>query len=171
MACQAKLLTVRGCWCRVPGQAIQGVAEGPTTVGSWLAGWPDCHAGLPVGCPPDAESQVSHCRRGRRSRGPVSWVQALPISIGSGYLPDVGSDILLDVEVICVTERKTVVKIDEELLAEAKEVLGTSSIVETVNRALKEVVALGARRRLLTLQRAVSASIDDPDQERQRAWG
>jgi Arc/MetJ family transcription regulator len=75
------------------------------------------------------------------------------------------------VEVIRMTERKTVVKIDEDLLAEAKEVLGTSSIVDTVNRALKEVIALGARRRLIDHHRALSASIDDPDQERRRAWG
>jgi Arc/MetJ family transcription regulator len=75
------------------------------------------------------------------------------------------------VEVIGMTERKTLVKIDEDLLAEAKEVLGTSSIVDTVNQALKEVVALGARRRLIEHHRALSASIDDPEQERQRAWG
>lgn len=74
-------------------------------------------------------------------------------------------------EVVAVTERKTVVKLDEGLLAEAKEVLGTTSIVDTVNQALKEVVALGARRRLIDRHRALSASIDDPDQERQRAWG
>jgi Arc/MetJ family transcription regulator len=75
------------------------------------------------------------------------------------------------VEVVVVTERKTVVKIDEDLLAEAKEVLGTTSIVDTVNQALKEVVALGARRRLIDRHRALSASIDDPDRERRRAWG
>jgi Arc/MetJ family transcription regulator len=74
-------------------------------------------------------------------------------------------------EVPVMSERKTVVKIDEGLLAEAKEVLGTTSIVETVNQALKEVVALGARRRLIGHHRALSASIDDPDEERQRAWG
>jgi Arc/MetJ family transcription regulator len=70
-----------------------------------------------------------------------------------------------------MTDRKTLVKIDEELLTEAKEILGTSSIVDTVNQALKEVVALGARRRLLERQRSLSESIDDPDEERRRAWG
>jgi Arc/MetJ family transcription regulator len=67
--------------------------------------------------------------------------------------------------------RKTLVKIDEELLSEAKQALGTSSIVDTVNRSLKEVVALAARRRTLELERRLSESIDDPDDERRRAWG
>jgi Arc/MetJ family transcription regulator len=66
--------------------------------------------------------------------------------------------------------RKTLVKIDEELLAEARQALGTSSIVDTVNRSLKEVVALAARRRALELERRLSESIDDPDDERRRAW-
>lgn len=66
--------------------------------------------------------------------------------------------------------RKTLVKIDEELLSEARQALGTSSIVETVNRSLKEVVALAARRRALELERRLSESIDDPDDERRRAW-
>jgi Arc/MetJ family transcription regulator len=67
--------------------------------------------------------------------------------------------------------RKTLVKIDEELLSEAKQALGTSSIVDTVNQSLKEVVALAARRRTLELERRLSESIDDPDDERRRAWG
>ena len=66
--------------------------------------------------------------------------------------------------------RKTLVKIDEELLSEARQALGTSSIVDTVNRSLKEVVALAARRRALELERRLSESIDDPDDERRRAW-
>lgn len=67
--------------------------------------------------------------------------------------------------------RKTLVKIDEELLSEARQALGTSSIVDTVNQSLKEVVALAARRRTLELERRLSESIDDPDDERRRAWG
>jgi Arc/MetJ family transcription regulator len=70
-----------------------------------------------------------------------------------------------------MTSRKTLVKLDEDLLAEAREVLGTTSIVDTVHQALKEVVALGARRRLIDQQRELSESIDDPDEERRRAWG
>lgn len=41
---------------------------------------------------------------------------------------------------------RTVVTLDEHLLAEAREILGTASIVDTVNGALREVVALRARR-------------------------
>lgn len=67
--------------------------------------------------------------------------------------------------------RKTLVKVDEDLLAEAKHVLGTNSIVDTVNRSLKEVVAMASRRRTLDLERRLSESIDDPDDERRRAWG
>lgn len=67
--------------------------------------------------------------------------------------------------------RKTLVKVDEDLLAEAKQVLGTNSIVDTVNRSLKEVVAMASRRRTLDLERRLSESIDDPDDERRRAWG
>jgi Arc/MetJ family transcription regulator len=66
--------------------------------------------------------------------------------------------------------RKTLVKVDEDLLAEAKQVLGTNSIVDTVNRSLREVVAMAARRRALDLERRLSESIDDPDAERRRAW-
>jgi Arc/MetJ family transcription regulator len=70
-----------------------------------------------------------------------------------------------------VAMRKTLVKVDEDLLAEAKQVLGTNSIVDTVNRSLKEVVAMASRRRTLDLERRLSESIDDPDDERRRAWG
>jgi len=38
------------------------------------------------------------------------------------------------------------VTLDEQLLAEAREILGATSIVGTVNSALHEVVALRARR-------------------------
>jgi hypothetical protein len=42
---------------------------------------------------------------------------------------------------------RTVVDIDEESLREARAALGTTTKVETVNRALAEVAALAARRR------------------------
>lgn len=70
-----------------------------------------------------------------------------------------------------MTERKTLVKIDEDLLAEAREILGTSSIVETVNQALKEVVALAARRRVLRQERLMSEGVTDQAAERRQAWG
>ena len=42
---------------------------------------------------------------------------------------------------------RTVVDIDEDALQEARNALGTTTKVETVNRALAEVAALAARRR------------------------
>ncbi|HMQ25392.1 MAG TPA: type II toxin-antitoxin system VapB family antitoxin [Acidimicrobiales bacterium] len=55
------------------------------------------------------------------------------------------------VEVISSQETavRTVVDIDDELLDAARAALGTTTKVETVNRALAEVVALVARRRHL----------------------
>lgn len=70
-----------------------------------------------------------------------------------------------------MAERKTLVKIDEDLLAEAKEVLGTTSIVDTVNQSLREVIAIGARRRAREMERALAASTENPDADRRRAWG
>jgi Arc/MetJ family transcription regulator len=49
---------------------------------------------------------------------------------------------------------RTVVDIDETSLREARAALGTSTKVETVNRALAEVAALAARRRDLQRLRA-----------------
>jgi Arc/MetJ family transcription regulator len=44
---------------------------------------------------------------------------------------------------------KTLIDIDDELLAQAREVLQTSTKKDTVNGALAEVVALARRRALL----------------------
>ncbi len=44
---------------------------------------------------------------------------------------------------------RTIVNIDDELLAAARSALGTTPTDETVNRALAEVAALAARRRHL----------------------
>lgn len=52
---------------------------------------------------------------------------------------------------------RTVVDIDENSLREARVALGTTTKVETVNRALVEVAALAARRR--DLQRLVSGGL------------
>ena len=42
--------------------------------------------------------------------------------------------------------RKTSVEIDDRLIAEARRVLGTSSIKQTIDRALREVLRNEARR-------------------------
>lgn len=52
---------------------------------------------------------------------------------------------------------RTVVDIDEDSLREARTALGTTTKVETVNRALAEVAALAARRR--DLKRLVSGDV------------
>jgi Arc/MetJ family transcription regulator len=44
---------------------------------------------------------------------------------------------------------KTSLVIDREKLAEAKEILGTKTLAETVDAALDEVVRLAARRRIM----------------------
>jgi Arc/MetJ family transcription regulator len=52
---------------------------------------------------------------------------------------------------------RTVVDIDETSLREARAALGTTTKVETVNRALAEVAALAARRR--DLQRLIRGDL------------
>jgi Arc/MetJ family transcription regulator len=44
---------------------------------------------------------------------------------------------------------KTSLVIDREKLAQAKQILGTKTLAETVDAALDEVVRLAARRRLM----------------------
>jgi len=44
---------------------------------------------------------------------------------------------------------KTSLVIDRKKLADAKKILGTRTIAETVDRALDEVIRLAARRRLM----------------------
>lgn len=65
---------------------------------------------------------------------------------------------------------RTVVDIDEDFLREAQAALGTTTKVETVNRALAEVAALAARRR--DLERLASGELSDlGDEELYRdAW-
>ena len=47
--------------------------------------------------------------------------------------------------------RRTTLDIDEEMLAKAREILGTSGIKDTVDEALREVVRQEAGRRLIAL--------------------
>ena len=58
---------------------------------------------------------------------------------------------------------KTLIDVDEEYLAAAQEVLHTVTKKDTVNSALREVVALAARRR--DLQRLVSGGLPDLEDE------
>lgn len=65
---------------------------------------------------------------------------------------------------------KTLIDVDEDLLAQAQAALGTGTKKETVNRALAEAVAAVARRREIErLDEGVYAALGDPDVMRQ-AW-
>jgi Arc/MetJ family transcription regulator len=59
---------------------------------------------------------------------------------------------------------KRLVDIDDELLAQAREVLGTATMKDTVNRSLREVVNAELRRdhvrRLTTME---GLDLDDPE--------
>lgn len=63
------------------------------------------------------------------------------------------------------------VDIDPDLLAEARSLLGAKTIKETVNRALAEMVALAARRRLAEqLRSGDGLDLSDPDAVRREGW-
>lgn len=55
--------------------------------------------------------------------------------------------------------RKTSVEIDDHLIAQARRVLGTSSIKETIDSALREIVRAAARRQEVQ----ALAAMDDLD--------
>lgn len=65
---------------------------------------------------------------------------------------------------------RTVVDIDEDALREARLALGTTTKVDTVNRALAEVAALAARRR--DLGRLAANELPDlgDDEAHAAAW-
>jgi Arc/MetJ family transcription regulator len=65
---------------------------------------------------------------------------------------------------------RTVVDIDEDSLREARAALGTTTKVETVNRALAEVAAIAARRRdLKRLAKGDLSALGDEELHR-AAW-
>jgi Arc/MetJ family transcription regulator len=62
-----------------------------------------------------------------------------------------------------VVRRRTTIEMDDALLAEARVVLGTHGLKETVDRALTEVVR-AAKRRALAARLASGAGLDFDDQ-------
>ena len=65
---------------------------------------------------------------------------------------------------------KTALRVDEELLSAAMEVLGTKTATETIQAALTEVVARRARQRLFDRLRALDG-MDLADEEvMSEAW-
>jgi Arc/MetJ family transcription regulator len=66
--------------------------------------------------------------------------------------------------------RRTLVEIDPELLDSAKDILGTATIKETVDRALREVVRTKAiRDHLVQMHTLEGLDLDDPEVMAQ-AW-
>jgi Arc/MetJ family transcription regulator len=66
---------------------------------------------------------------------------------------------------------KTTVDLDTEKLEQAKEVLHTTTIKETIDAALAQVVAAAGRREFIELARSgYFAELEDPASER-RMWG
>lgn len=65
---------------------------------------------------------------------------------------------------------KTLIDLDEDLLAQAKEILQTSTKKDTVNAALAEVIALAGRRVLIA--RLVEGGLPDllDDEVMAAAW-
>ena len=65
---------------------------------------------------------------------------------------------------------RTLIDIDDALLLQAQQVLGTATKKDTVNTALAEVVALQERRNFLAAaRRGAFADLADPD-VRGEAW-
>lgn len=64
---------------------------------------------------------------------------------------------------------RTLVDIDDAALAAAAKELGTSTKVDTVNRALQEIAARPARLAFLEHMRAAEDDLGDPD-VMQAAW-
>ena len=65
---------------------------------------------------------------------------------------------------------RTLVEIDPELLDSAKDILGTTTIRETVDRALRDVVRTKAiRDHLVQMHTLEGLDLDDPDVMAQ-AW-
>ncbi|MGQ0624116.1 MAG: type II toxin-antitoxin system VapB family antitoxin [Sporichthyaceae bacterium] len=66
---------------------------------------------------------------------------------------------------------KRLIDVDDQKLAEVRQILGTTTLKATVNEALEEVLALHRRRAALLAERdARPDALADPE-ERRAAWG
>lgn len=66
--------------------------------------------------------------------------------------------------------RKTTLTIDDEVIAQVREILGTDGIRETVDAALREILVAEARRRDSERMREMRGlDLDDPE-VMARAW-
>jgi Arc/MetJ family transcription regulator len=67
-------------------------------------------------------------------------------------------------------ERKTTIAVDRQAARAAQDELGTSTLVDTVNCALREIAARSSRRRFVDrLSQHKDIELDDPDVMRS-AW-
>lgn len=70
--------------------------------------------------------------------------------------------------------RKTALMVDDELVAQARAILGTTSTTETLAEALREVIRMhGRARHFERLRRREGLDLDDPEVTRGawREWG
>jgi Arc/MetJ family transcription regulator len=65
---------------------------------------------------------------------------------------------------------KRLIEVDDDKLAEARELLGTSTLKATVDAALDEVLALDRRRRALLAEHGVTDDLMANPTRRQAAW-
>ena len=65
---------------------------------------------------------------------------------------------------------KTTVVVDDRKLASARRILGTTGIRDTFDRALDEVIALGARRREIERLRTMRGMELDRPEVMRKAW-
>jgi Arc/MetJ family transcription regulator len=73
-----------------------------------------------------------------------------------------------------VAVRKTALMVDDELVAQARAILGTTSTTETLAEALREVIRMhGRARHFERLRRREGLDLDDPEVTRGawREWG
>lgn len=67
--------------------------------------------------------------------------------------------------------RKTTIDVDDDLLAQAQEVLGTTGLKATVDTALSEVVRASRRRELARqLETGAGLDFDEATKEAARRW-
>jgi Arc/MetJ family transcription regulator len=66
--------------------------------------------------------------------------------------------------------RKTTVAIDDRLAAEAGEALGTATLTDTVNEAMRLVVATAARRKFVERLATMRGLDLDDDAVMRKAW-
>lgn len=68
-------------------------------------------------------------------------------------------------------KRKTTIEIDEDLLTDAQEVLGTRGLKDTVDSALAQVIRAGRRRQLAQqLETGEGLDFDEPTRRAARRW-